>query len=264
MWRSSAVSRDRIRACRSFQNTFWALREGRDPRGGVDRRLDRAGRPRACGSARPRLRPRPARRCGRRSSWERSTSRRRTSPRLSPARRWCSPRRPWGRSRQTVPDALAHAGPDCVISDVGSTKLALEDARSDARFIGGHPLAGAETRGRRPRPRESVRRRSLVPNRVAALPTRKLYERLSALIERLGAQPAAGCACRSRPPDGLRLTPSARARQRAGRAGPRRLRARGPHSRKRPPVRPACGTPSGSPAPTPRSGPTSTSPTARR
>ena len=42
---------------------------------------------------------------------------------------------------------LAAAGADCVVTDVGSTKRALVAAHADARFVGGHPLAGAETAG---------------------------------------------------------------------------------------------------------------------
>jgi len=54
---------------------------------------------------------------------------------------------PVGALAETVRLALAAAGPDCVISDVGSTKRLLADAGSDERFVGGHPLAGAETAG---------------------------------------------------------------------------------------------------------------------
>jgi prephenate dehydrogenase len=43
--------------------------------------------------------------------------------------------------------ALQAAGAECVVSDVGSTKRAIVGAISDARFVGGHPLAGAETAG---------------------------------------------------------------------------------------------------------------------
>jgi prephenate dehydrogenase len=43
--------------------------------------------------------------------------------------------------------ALEAAGADCVVSDVGSTKRAIVAAISDPRFVGGHPLAGAETAG---------------------------------------------------------------------------------------------------------------------
>jgi prephenate dehydrogenase len=44
--------------------------------------------------------------------------------------------------------ALAACGPDTVVTDVGSTKRDIVAALgSDERFIGGHPLAGAETSG---------------------------------------------------------------------------------------------------------------------
>ena len=54
---------------------------------------------------------------------------------------------PVGVLAETVREALEHAGEDCVVSDVGSTKLALEQARRDPRFVGGHPLAGSQTAG---------------------------------------------------------------------------------------------------------------------
>ncbi|MGN6373820.1 MAG: prephenate dehydrogenase [Solirubrobacteraceae bacterium] len=43
--------------------------------------------------------------------------------------------------------ALAAAPPDCVLSDVGSTKRAILSAVADERFVGGHPMAGAESAG---------------------------------------------------------------------------------------------------------------------
>lgn len=43
--------------------------------------------------------------------------------------------------------ALAGAGPDAVVTDVGSTKREIVAAIDDPRFIGGHPIAGAETSG---------------------------------------------------------------------------------------------------------------------
>ena len=44
--------------------------------------------------------------------------------------------------------ALAAAGPEAVVTDVGSTKRGIVAALGDdERFIGGHPLAGAETAG---------------------------------------------------------------------------------------------------------------------
>jgi prephenate dehydrogenase len=97
---------------------------------------------------------------------------------------------PVGSLAQTVAQALAGAGPDCVISDVGSTKLALQDARRDRRFIGGHPLAGAETAG------VAGAREDLFECATWYLtPTEAtdpaLYERLRDLIARFGARPQA-------------------------------------------------------------------------
>ncbi len=48
---------------------------------------------------------------------------------------------------ELVGAVLAHASDDCVVSDVGSTKRSIVDSCSDSRFVGGHPLAGAETSG---------------------------------------------------------------------------------------------------------------------
>lgn len=47
----------------------------------------------------------------------------------------------------TVAEALAASSPDALVTDVGSTKLELVEATADPRFVGGHPLAGAETGG---------------------------------------------------------------------------------------------------------------------
>ncbi len=52
---------------------------------------------------------------------------------------------PVGALPAVVGDVLASAGPDCVVSDVGSTKRSV--VADDERFCGGHPLAGAETAG---------------------------------------------------------------------------------------------------------------------
>jgi len=54
---------------------------------------------------------------------------------------------PVGAAAQAARLALEAAGDDCVVSDVGSTKRAIVAAVSDPRFVGGHPLAGAETAG---------------------------------------------------------------------------------------------------------------------
>jgi prephenate dehydrogenase len=45
-----------------------------------------------------------------------------------------------------VEEVLA-AAPDATVTDVGSTKAAVCAAVDDGRFIGGHPVAGAETQG---------------------------------------------------------------------------------------------------------------------
>lgn len=95
---------------------------------------------------------------------------------------------PVGALAQTVRHALEHASSDCVVSDVGSTKLALQDAREDARFVGGHPLAGAETAG------VANARADLFEGATWYLtPTANadpaLYERLEGLIESFGARP---------------------------------------------------------------------------
>jgi len=47
----------------------------------------------------------------------------------------------------TVRSVLESAAPETTVTDVGSTKAALVSAIADERFIGGHPLAGAESAG---------------------------------------------------------------------------------------------------------------------
>ena len=46
-----------------------------------------------------------------------------------------------------VEQALAAAPGDCVVTDVGSTKRRIVETITDQRFVGGHPIAGAETAG---------------------------------------------------------------------------------------------------------------------
>ncbi len=98
---------------------------------------------------------------------------------------------PVGALPETIRVALAAAGADCVVSDVGSTKLALQQAGADERFIGGHPLAGAESAG------VEHAREDLFDGAIWYLtPARGrsagvLYERLHRLLSALGAQPTA-------------------------------------------------------------------------
>jgi prephenate dehydrogenase len=89
-----------------------------------------------------------------------------------------------------VGEALAAAGPACVVTDVGSTKRELVGALDDPRFIGGHPLAGAETAG------VEHARAGLFDGATWYLtPTPRtegvLYDRLYRLLADLGARPAA-------------------------------------------------------------------------
>jgi prephenate dehydrogenase len=89
-----------------------------------------------------------------------------------------------------VGEALAAAGEGCVVTDVGSTKRAVVAAHDDPRFVGGHPLAGAETAGVR------YARADLFAGATWYLtPTERtsgiLFERLHRAIAGLGARPAA-------------------------------------------------------------------------
>jgi len=91
----------------------------------------------------------------------------------------------------TVAAALDSAGPDCVVSDVGSTKRPLAAAGADERFIGGHPLAGAETAGVE-HAREGLFDGAtwyLTPARGSTAGV--LYERMHRLLSTLGARPTA-------------------------------------------------------------------------
>ncbi len=86
--------------------------------------------------------------------------------------------------------ALAAAGPGAVVTDVGSTKVALVEAVRDPSFIGGHPLAGAETAG------VEHARADLFDGAVWYLTPRAdadgaKYERLHRFLSALGAVPTA-------------------------------------------------------------------------
>ena len=93
-----------------------------------------------------------------------------------------------------VAQALAESGPDAVVTDVGSTKRALlaelEDDPEASRFIGGHPLAGAETAGV-----ENARAELLEGARWYLTPTAGSsgvhYDRLQRSLSELGARPQA-------------------------------------------------------------------------
>lgn len=87
--------------------------------------------------------------------------------------------------------ALAAAGEDCVVSDVGSTKRDIVAAvGEDPRFVGGHPLAGAETAGV-----GNARADLFEGARWYLTPTGAtggiLYDRLQRILAEIGARPLA-------------------------------------------------------------------------
>ncbi len=97
---------------------------------------------------------------------------------------------PVGALPDQLRDALAAAGPSCAVSDVGSTKGELLTAIDDSRFIGGHPVAGAETAG------VAHSRADLFQGAVWYLTPHSrsqglLYERLHRFVIELGARPVA-------------------------------------------------------------------------
>lgn len=97
---------------------------------------------------------------------------------------------PVGALPEQIEAALAAAGPDCVVTDAGSVKTSIVRAVADERFVGGHPVAGAETAG------VEHARADLFQAAVWYLtPTERssglLYERLHRLVKSLGARPVA-------------------------------------------------------------------------
>jgi prephenate dehydrogenase len=95
----------------------------------------------------------------------------------------------------TLPDlarsALEASGPDTVVTDAGSTKRQIVSALGDdERFVGGHPLAGAETAGV-----DNARADLFEDARWYLTPTERtggiLYDRLQRTISGLGARPQA-------------------------------------------------------------------------
>lgn len=93
-----------------------------------------------------------------------------------------------------VGEAIAASGDDAVVTDVGSTKRALLDEvaalRGNERFIGGHPLAGAETAGV-----EGSREDLFEGARWYLTPDERseglLFDRLHGLLAGIGARPQA-------------------------------------------------------------------------
>jgi prephenate dehydrogenase len=98
---------------------------------------------------------------------------------------------PVGALPEQARQVLAACGPEVVVSDVGSTKGELVEALGgDERFIGGHPLAGAETAGV-----ENAREDLFEGARWFLTPTERssglLYDRLQRVVAGIGARPQA-------------------------------------------------------------------------
>ena len=100
---------------------------------------------------------------------------------------------PVGALPELVSEALSSSGEDAVVTDVGSTKGALVAkvrGPAEGRFIGGHPLAGAETAGV-----ENARADLFEGARWYLTPTERssgvLYDRLQRVVSDLGARPQA-------------------------------------------------------------------------
>jgi prephenate dehydrogenase len=97
---------------------------------------------------------------------------------------------PVGQLADVVQAALRAAPAECVVSDVGSTKRVVAAASRDERFVGGHPLAGAETAGVA-HAREDLFQGATWYLTPARGTSGVLFERLHRLIGGLGAQPVA-------------------------------------------------------------------------
>ena len=97
---------------------------------------------------------------------------------------------PVGGLSRLVGEALRATPPDCVVTDVGSTKRDVVAAHADPRFVGGHPLAGAENAGVEHARADLFETATwyLTPTPVTS---GVLYERLHRLLHGLGARPTA-------------------------------------------------------------------------
>jgi prephenate dehydrogenase len=97
---------------------------------------------------------------------------------------------PVGVLPELVRAALEASGPDTLVTDVGSTKQDLVSRTADPRFVGGHPIAGAETAG------VEHARADLFQGAVWYLTPHEqsgglLYERLHRFVVGVGARPVA-------------------------------------------------------------------------
>jgi len=97
---------------------------------------------------------------------------------------------PVGGVSELVGEALSAAPADCVVTDVGSTKREVVAAHDDPRFVGGHPLAGAENAGVE-HARADLFDAATWYLTPSAATSGMLYERLHRLLHGIGARPTA-------------------------------------------------------------------------
>jgi prephenate dehydrogenase len=97
---------------------------------------------------------------------------------------------PVGALPDLVAAVLEAAGPECVVTDVGSTKRGIVSRVEDPRFVGGHPLAGAASSGVEHARADLFEGATwyLTPVEITS---GILYERLHRLLRAVGARPAA-------------------------------------------------------------------------
>ena len=92
---------------------------------------------------------------------------------------------------ELVARVLALAPEDCVVTDVGSTKGTIVGAAAgDPRFVGGHPICGAETRGPGRATAELFEGATWFLTPVAGTPPER-FRALHAFVASLGAKPVA-------------------------------------------------------------------------
>jgi prephenate dehydrogenase len=97
---------------------------------------------------------------------------------------------PVGALAAVIDEALESAGPETVVTDVGSTKRAIAAHVEDERFVGGHPIAGAESSGVE-HARADLFQGAAWYLTPSARSSGVLYERLHGLLLAFGARPVA-------------------------------------------------------------------------
>jgi len=146
---------------------------------------------------------------------------------------------PVGASESIARQIAPYLKPGAIVTDVGSTKRVVAEAGSDARFIGGHPLAGAETAGVEHAREDLFEAATWYLTPAQGSTAGVLYERLHRLLTSMGARPAAIdadthdrlLACVSQLPHVLANLLAAQAAGALSGQEPRRLPAVGPSFR---------------------------------